>query len=213
MEDLKLVLWDWNGTLLDDVALSLGCLNGLLGDHGYPQRYTVAQYREIFGFPIQDYYTRAGFDFRKDPFDLLAKDYMDRYIPASAACGLAPGARETLEWFRARGIRQVVLSASPVGLLRSQVEQRGLTGFFSELLGLGDIYAKSKVQLGLDWMREADIAPACAVMIGDSVHDAEVAQALGVRCVLSAAGHQARAKLEATGCPVADTPAEVPGLI
>lgn len=213
MEKLELVLWDWNGTLLDDVALSVRCLNELLGDFGYPQRYSVARYREIFGFPIEDYYTRAGFDFQKDSFDELAKGYMRHYIPESVVCGLTPGARETLDWFAEGGVRQVVLSASPIDTLRRQVAERNLSGFFTELLGLGDIYAKSKVQLGLDWMREADIAPARAVMIGDSVHDAEVAAALGVRCILCAAGHQGRAALEATGCPVADTLAGIPALV
>ena len=52
------------------------------------------------------------------------------------------------------------------------------------LLGLGDIYAKSKVELGLRFMQEEGIDPARAVMIGDSVHDFEVAQAMGTACVL-----------------------------
>ena len=46
--------------------------------------------------------------------------------------------------------------------------------------------------------------PDKAVMIGDSVHDFEVARALGVHCVLQAAGHQPAAVLRATGAPVAD---------
>lgn len=63
----SLVLWDWNGTLLDDVALCVDALNRLLRIYHYPQQYSLAQYREIFGFPIEDYYIRAGFDFPKTP--------------------------------------------------------------------------------------------------------------------------------------------------
>lgn len=63
----SLVLWDWNGTLLDDVALCVDALNRLLRIYHYPQQYSLAQYREIFGFPIEDYYIRAGFDFSKTP--------------------------------------------------------------------------------------------------------------------------------------------------
>ena len=62
----NLVLWDWNGTLLDDVALCVDALNRLLRIYHYPQQYSLAQYREIFGFPIEDYYIRAGFDFSKN---------------------------------------------------------------------------------------------------------------------------------------------------
>ena len=66
----SLVLWDWNGTLLDDVALCVDALNRLLRIYHYPQQYSLAQYREIFGFPIEDYYIRAGFDFSKN-YDII----------------------------------------------------------------------------------------------------------------------------------------------
>lgn len=59
----ELILWDWNGTLLDDVQLCVDALNRLLARYGYPQRYDRDQYRAIFGFPVQEYYARAGFDF------------------------------------------------------------------------------------------------------------------------------------------------------
>ena len=81
----ELILWDWNGTLLDDVQLCEDALNRLLARFGYPQRYDREQYRAIFGFPVQDYYARAGFDFARDSFDELARSFMEDYIPASAA--------------------------------------------------------------------------------------------------------------------------------
>lgn len=208
-----LILWDWNGTLLDDVTLCLGALNRLLAGHGYPQQYDMAGYREIFGFPIVDYYRRAGFDFARDSFDELAKDYMDDYTPKSTACPLQPGAEETLRAFKSRGVKQVVLSASELPTLHRQVAERGVAPYFDRLLGLGDIYARSKVELGLSYLREEGFAPQRAVMIGDSVHDFEVAQALGVRCVLHCGGHQSREKLCATGATVVPGLAEAAGFI
>jgi len=82
------------------------------------------------------------------------------------------------------------------------VGRAGLDGCFSALLGLGDIYAHSKVELGLDFLRRRGCDPQRALMVGDTVHDWEVAQAMGVRCVLCAAGHQPAEKLRATGAPV-----------
>ena len=209
----ELILWDWNGTLLDDVALCVDALNRLLERHGYAQRYDLASYREIFGFPIVDYYRRAGFDFAKDSFEDLAESYMADYIPASAACPLMEGAVEALAAFRAAGVRQVVLSASPVTTLQQQVAERGVRHYFDRLLGLGDIYAKSKVEVGLRYLAESGFDRRRAVMIGDSVHDFEVAQALGVHCVLQAAGHQPAAVLRATGAPVADDVRQAAALI
>ena len=81
----SLVLWDWNGTLLDDVALCVDALNRLLRIYHYPQQYSLAQYREIFGFPIEDYYIRAGFDFSKNSYKELADDYMQDYLARAGA--------------------------------------------------------------------------------------------------------------------------------
>ena len=209
----ELILWDWNGTLLDDVELCVDALNRLLADFGYPQRYDRDQYRAIFGFPIEEYYVRAGFDFSRHSFAMLAEEYMDDYIPASAACPLAEGAIEALDAFRAAGLRQVILSASPVPTLTRQAGERHVTGYFDRLLGLGDIYAKSKVELGRRFMQEEGIDPARAVMIGDSVHDFEVAQAMGTACVLQCSGHQNRQTLAATGAPVVEDLREAAQLI
>ena len=199
----ELILWDWNGTLLDDVELCENALNRLLQRYGYPQRYDHEQYRAIFGFPVEDYYVRAGFDFTRHSFAELAESYMEDYIPASAACPLMAGAVDALEAFKNAGLRQVILSASPVTTLTRQVEERGVTLYFDRLLGLGDIYAKSTVEVGLAYLQEEGFDPAKAVMIGDSVHDFEVAQALGVGCVLQSSGHQPPETLRRTGAPVA----------
>ena len=198
----ELILWDWNGTLLDDVELCVDALNRLLERYGYPQRYDRDQYRAIFGFPIEDYYIRAGFDFTRNSYAELAAVYMEDYVPASAACPLMDGALDALGAFKAAGVRQVILSASKLDTLHDQVEQRGVTPYFDRLLGLGDIYAKSKVDVGLTFLKEGGFDPARAVMIGDSTHDFEVAQALGVRCVLQSAGHQSQETLRGTGAPV-----------
>ena len=202
----ELILWDWNGTLLDDVQLCVDALNRLLARYGYPQRYDRDQYRAIFCFPVPEYYARAGFDFSRHSFDELAVSFMEDYIPASARCPLMEGARDALDAFANAGLRQVILSASPVPTLEQQAAQRDVTRYFDRLLGLGDIYAKSKVDLGLRYLQETGFDPARAVMIGDSTHDFEVARALGVGCVLQSGGHQPPEVLRETGAPV------VPGL-
>lgn len=196
----KTIFWDWNGTLLDDLALSLDILNALLEQFGYPQRFTAGQYREIFGFPIEEYYARVGFDFARHPYPMLAKCYMDRYNAAVPACPAMAHAAETLAQLQRRGFRQVILSASHRDYLIEQVAQRGLNGYFSELLGLSDIYGVSKVQAGLDYLHASGLAPEDCVMVGDTDHDAEVAAAMGIRCILIANGHQSRPRLQAV-CP------------
>ena len=172
MQPNGIIFWDWNGTLLDDVDFTHGCLNWMLETHGYPQRYDLAEYREIFGFPIEEYYLRAGFDFARHPYPELAADY-----------------------------------------LIEQVRARGLEDYFTELLGLQDIYGVSKVQVGKDWLRNSGVDPAACVMVGDTTHDAEVAAAMGTKCVLCTSGHQSRARLEAVCAHVIDDISQLPGVL
>lgn len=106
-----------------------------------------------------------------------------------------------------------MLSASRRDYLIEQVAARGLQGYFTELLGLADIYGVSKVQVGKQWLAQSGISPAACVMVGDTQHDAEVAKALGTKCVLYTGGHQSRARLEAV-CPnVIDDLAQLPQLL
>ena len=212
MQANGMIFWDWNGTLMDDVDFTHSCLNWMLETHGYPQRYDLAAYREIFGFPIEEYYIRAGFDFAKHPYAELAERFMEHYNAGVDACPPSAHAAETLAELSRQGWRQSVLSASRRDYLIEQVAARGLQGYFTELLGLADIYGVSKVQVGKQWLAQSGIAPAACVMVGDTQHDAEVAKALGTKCVLYTGGHQSRARLEAV-CPnVIDDLAQLPQL-
>ena len=209
----SLVFWDWNGTLMDDTAYSCGCLNGLLDEYGYPQRYDLDTYRSVFGFPIEEYYRRVGFDFARDPFPVLAESYMQRYNAGVDACPLTEGAAGVIRALAGRGIEQALLSVSRRDYLAEQAARRGLGGAFRAMLGLSDIYGVSKVQLGRDYIAASGADPARCLMVGDTDHDAETARAMGVRCILYAGGHQTRPRLEATGCTVIDRLADLPGLL
>ena len=213
MQPNGMIFWDWNGTLMDDVEFTHGCLNWMLETHGYPQRYDLAAYREIFDFPIETYYLRAGFDFARHPYPALAARFMEHYNAGVAACPVTAHAVQALTELSRRGWQQAVLSASRRDYLIEQVTARGLQGFFTELLGLADIYGVSKVQLGTDYLHRSRIDPAACVMIGDTTHDAEVAAAIGAKCVLYTGGHQSRARLEQASPYVIDDLALLPELL
>ena len=112
MQANGMIFWDWNGTLMDDLDFTHGCLNWMLETHGYPQRYDLAAYREIFGFPIEEYYIRAGFDFARHPYPELAECFMAHYNAGVDACPPSAHAAETLAELSRQGWRQSVLSAS-----------------------------------------------------------------------------------------------------
>ena len=126
MQANGMIFWDWNGTLMDDVDFTHSCLNWMLETHGYPQRYDLAAYREIFGFPIEEYYIRAGFNFAKHPYAELAERFMEHYNAGVDAFPPSAHAAETLAELSRRGWRQSVLSASRRDYLIEQVAARGL---------------------------------------------------------------------------------------
>ncbi len=202
-----MILWDFNGTILDDAQLALDTENGLLRKRGLPAL-TMRRYREIFCFPVKEYYRRAGFDFDTDSFEALAAEYDAAYQPASLQCDVRRGVRMAINALRERGIRQGVLSASLRSSLLTQMEALGLTDAFDVILGLDDIYAQGKADIAKQWMEREGINPSELILLGDTVHDHEVALELNAACALLLGGHQDEKRLRATGRPVfADVPA------
>ena len=191
------IVWDFNGTLYDDVEACIQSANRLLGAHELPPFSSVEAYRERFGFPIIDYYRRMGFDFEKTPYDDLAVEWVGYYMEASRTSPLCAGAVETLEWIRARGVRQILLSATERGMLREQVEMLAIGRYFDELIGQDSIHAYGKSELGCAWRREHPTAR--VLLVGDTEHDAEVAQKMGADYALVSFGHRPKEALEGLG--------------
>lgn len=200
---MKTILWDWNGTLLDDVQVSFDCLNDMLRLYHRPEVATVDDYRAIFGFPVREYYRRAGIG--DDLFDEVAPQWMADYMKNEIACPLRADAAAALAGFRQAGFRQVILSASKRENLLGQMARFDILPYFDEVLGLDHIYATSKEGIGRAWMARAGARPEECVMIGDTLHDADVARAMDCRCVLVCGGHQTPAILRGAGCAVAES--------
>lgn len=190
------VIWDWNGTLLDDTELCIDVMNGLLSRRGLKQL-DRARYHTLFGFPVRDYYARLGFEEKLDPFERLSVDFITAYDCRRWECRLHPAVEAVLAAVTAAGITQSVLSAYRQETLREIVAHFGLMHHFVRLTGLDNIYAHSKVELGRAWVEELALPRDTIVLVGDTLHDFEVAGALGIHCVLVAGGHHSAERLRA----------------
>lgn len=200
---IRQVLWDWNGTLLDDLAYAIGVRNRTFPAFGLPRIGSVAEYHRQFTFPVRRYYERAGVT--DETFVAVAHAWMAEYVRGFDAVPLHVDAVETLARFAAAGVRQAVLSATRRDMLESQIARFPIRACFTDVLGLSDIYARSKEAVGLDYLARCGVPAASTLMIGDTLHDAEVARAMGTGCVLVARGHQSRETLLTAGVPVMDT--------
>lgn len=188
------VLWDWNGTLLDDVESCVLALNTMLSRRGLAT-VSSADYRRSFGFPVRRYYLELGFDLSTESWAGVAREYHDSYARFSPAAPLRAGAREALSLLRRDGIGMSILSAAPRDLLSRMVAERGIAGHFHRLAGLGDLYAESKLEAGKALLLEMGVPSDHVILVGDTTHDVEVARALGCRCVLVEGGHQSSERL------------------
>ena len=200
-------IWDFNGTILDDVDAGILAVNRLLSARGLPVLTDREAYYRVFHFPIRGYYEDLGFDFSVESYEALAPQWVALYLEYAAHAPLCEGVKETLEAFRERGLCQTLLSATEREMLDRQVKSLGLYTYFDGLWGRDDIHAHSKVALAIAW-RHAH-PDAHAFVIGDTEHDREAAETMGADCYLVAGGHQSRETLIATGAPVFDTLTEL----
>jgi phosphoglycolate phosphatase len=208
----KQIIWDWNGTLWNDTWLCVEINNHMLARRGLPP-VTPEIYRARLCFPVTAYYRQLGFNYDTDPYARLAEEFIGEYHRRRFECTLHPEARELIRLFRTLEIPQSVLSAYEQKALRQAADHFQLTGFFDEIIGLNDIYAAGKVENGKQYIATSCVNPADILFVGDTVHDFEVAEAMGVQCALVANGHNSRKRLEACGVPVFDSLAGVHHLV
>ncbi|MGM9971519.1 MAG: HAD family hydrolase [Anaeroplasmataceae bacterium] len=199
----KYLIFDFNGTLIDDVDLCIALLNEFLLMQNKP---TIEEkkYKEIFGFPIKNYYIKAGLDFNLNKFEDLAVIYNEKYMKRSLDCKLYPEVLDTLEALKKLNINMIVLSATEINNLIYQLKYYNIYGYFKDVLGTSNYEGNSKVDIGLNYIKDNNIANDDILIIGDSLHDYEVSSKMNCDCVLFSKGHMSKERLEASGVPVID---------
>ncbi|MCM1285150.1 MAG: HAD family hydrolase [Acetobacter sp.] len=209
----KYVIWDWNGTLFDDIKISIDTINEMLKVKNYQHTIDEKKYKEIFCFPVVEYYKNAGIDLNKHSFEEMAAIYIERYDEKQKSCCLFKNAEKTLKALNENGINQLVISVSEKERLEKQIRRFGIVQYLSAVLGADDYYAVSKVDIAKKYFCENNINAHEVLFAGDTVHDYEVASAVGCDCILISAGHQCENVLEQTGTVIIDDIEKILGYI
>ena len=110
--------------------------------------------------------------------------------------GLNEGVREVLAGIQQTGVKQYVLSALREDLLQQMLRHFQIDSRFDRACGANDIYAAGKIERGQQMLQTCPIVPEDTLMVGDTIHDAEVADALGFDCILFAGGHNNEERLQ-----------------
>ncbi len=184
----KLIIWDWNGTLLNDVEQSIITMNTMLDKRN--MKYINKEiYRNIFTFPVYKYYEKLGFNFEKESFTILSKEYINIYKKEVKYAKLFKNVINVLNHFKNKEYKQIILSAMEQNMLDEQLHKYEINEYFDDIIGLKDIYANSKADTCLDYLKQNN-QYSNVYLIGDTYHDYEVATKANIKCMLINNGHQ-----------------------
>jgi len=196
-----MIIWDWNGTLLNDIDICIESINRLLDKRGR-NRITKEDYLKFFRFPVIDFYKDLGFDFEKESFNALSDEYINHYIRIESNSSLHDGALDLLYNFRSGHIKQVLLSAMEQNTLTESVKKFNIYHYFQEIVGVRNFYGHGKLDSARQFIERTSVSPGSITLLGDTIHDHEVAKTLGCNCILISGGHQPYEKLITTGIRV-----------
>ena len=186
---IKHVFFDFNGTIINDLDLCFNLLNEFLEEQG-KEKVTKERYKDIFRFPIKEYYKLAGIDFDIESYESLSIKFIKKYQPASLKCGLYDAVIPTLKKLNEMNIKCYIISASEKNNLIEQCESYDIVKYFVDILGIENIHAKSKVDIAVNYINDKKLNKDEVLFIGDTLHDKEVADAMGVKSCLVSCGHQ-----------------------
>lgn len=205
---INTIFWDWNGTLLNDTRICIDIMNLLLERRNIP-KLTLEKYRSIFTFPVKKYYESAGFDFNYEEFEKPATEFIDIYNEQMYHAPLFDEVLDVLGFFAEKNFRQLIISAMKHKELIECIKDKKLTSWFDEIRGIADHYANGKQHIATSLIEVHSLYAENICLIGDTLHDYEVAKEIGCHCILVANGHQSFERLKQSGCLVVNELHEV----
>lgn len=195
------IFWDWNGTLINDGRACADAMDRMLRRRNLGS-ISFEDYREKITYPFTTFFHDLGIDLRHESYEDMCDEYIENYNSNREMATLQAGAHDILSFFKQNGAGQHIVSASEAGMLIRQVEEYGLTQYFDTVSGQKDNKAESKTHLAKRLITEIGCRPDEVLLVGDTLHDYEIAQSLGTECFLLSNGHCGAGRLSQTGARV-----------
>lgn len=199
------LVWDWNGTLLDDLPVVIDAVNRALRPFGL-NPITVGVYRDHYTRPVRRFYDRLfGREVSDEEWLRLNTSFHEKYFELAGRVDLAPGARNAMDTLKEAGWTQSLLSMSPQDWLEQIVDRLGLTDLFEIVDGLSGPTGGVKAGHLDAHLETLGIAGNGVVVVGDTPDDVAAARHVGARAILFHGGSHHIDVLEAEGVPIAET--------
>ncbi len=194
------VVFDWNGTLLADIAHTFAATGEVLERLGKP-RITMAKYRDSYSMPISDFYLKIGFSSTEIERHehAITEIWTDHYSQAAAKVRLRRGARRVLESLKDMGHGSLLLSNHYRDDIAGHAKRLRIDGYFHNILA-NDHFKTAFRSNGKQWRLEEyakERGIGRAIVIGDSVEEVEIARNMGFVSVAITGGFCSEGRLRA----------------
>jgi phosphoglycolate phosphatase-like HAD superfamily hydrolase len=201
---IKLVAFDWNGTILDDTVGGVKAESATRIHFGFKET-NLEEIQQYFTIPIRQYWINSGlpanfFDANSAQID---KIFMQNYEPEEAKSDLRTGTKEILEWLGKEKIESVIFSNHIVPHIDKQTNRLGIRHYFKEILArgeLGDITHHEKTfkdELLKKYIEKYSYEPDEVLVIGDTTEEVEIGKKLGYNTMALTGGWQSTDRLKA----------------
>ncbi len=201
----KHLVWDWNGTLLDDLSIVVQAVNRSIGTLGL-SAITADDYRDHYTRPVRIFYDNLfGRKVTDEEWLRLNTTFHDVYFTLADWATLAPGTHDALDLLDEAGWGQSLLSMSPQDWLTKIVDRLGLTERLALVDGLSEPTGGLKAIHMEEHLRLLGIDGESVVVVGDTPDDVAAARHVGARAILFHGGSHHLDVLEAEGVPIAET--------
>jgi phosphoglycolate phosphatase len=205
---IKEIVWDWNGTLINDTSLCVDILNKILSLHDQPS-ISIEYYRNNFSFPVSAFYKRISLPSSGKKFDDVSLSFISEYRLKWKECNLQPGVLQILKLIQQLGLRQSILSAGNQSDVEVFLDHFNLVSFFNQVFGTDNIKAEGKIELGKKFITDSNLRPDEILLVGDTIHDLQVANEIGFSVLLFSQGHNSNNQLFGYSVPIINDLMEV----
>ncbi len=197
-EGIRHVVWDWNGTLIDDIDHVIHINEVLFNEFGL-KPITKEQYRAAYCHPISKFYEDLGVKLTDEQFKVMSVRFHELYYDTLDEVKLFAEVEVALQAVRDLGLKQSVLTAGHQGDVLEVLNARHLIKYFDGVYGLSDRYARTKLDRGRELLVDSGVPAEQTLLIGDSSHDYEVGTSLGMKVILVTGGHESEYRLKQSG--------------
>ena len=172
----------------------------------------IVRYRECISVPIRGFYEKV-FNLENEDYSQVLREYNEGYLYHLKDCGLSEGAEAAIGFFDAAGAKQIIVSSSNNEQLCMNVKKYGIWENFDAVLGAADYMATSKIERAVDYLQKERAEKGAVLVIGDLIHDAEMADEIGADCILLSSGHEHRERLFSSSAKIINSLTELGSLL